>query len=46
MNTVQFQGRLSRKRQLRPGSYTLTITATVAPGLVSAPKRLAFTIVK
>jgi hypothetical protein len=46
LNIVQFQGRLSRRRKLRPDSYTLTITATVAPGLVSAPKRLAFTIVK
>jgi hypothetical protein len=45
-NSVRFAGRLSRKKKLRPGRYTLTITASNGPGLVSAPKRLSFTIVK
>jgi hypothetical protein len=45
-NRVRFAGRLSRKKKLRPGNYTLTITATNGPGLVSVPKRLNFTIVK
>jgi hypothetical protein len=45
-NRVRFAGRLSRKQKLRAGRYTLTITASNGPGLVSAPKRLTFTIVR
>jgi hypothetical protein len=44
-NQVRFQGRLSRTRKLRPGRYTLTVTATAA-GLSSLPRSLNFTIVK
>jgi hypothetical protein len=45
-NRAHFEGRLSRTRRLKPGRYTLAITATTAPGLPSAPKTLKFTIVK
>ncbi|MDX6673925.1 MAG: hypothetical protein QOH11_1343 [Solirubrobacteraceae bacterium] len=44
-NRVRFQGRLSRAKKLKPGHYTLTITAT-ASGLRSASRALSFTIVK
>lgn len=43
-NRVFFQGRASRSK-LKPGSYTLVITATNAAGQHSSPKRLSFTIV-
>jgi hypothetical protein len=43
-NKVSFQGRLSRSQRLKPGSYTLVITATNAVGH-SSPRRLSFTIV-
>jgi hypothetical protein len=45
-NTVRFQGRLSRTRKLKPGRYTLLITATSSSGGRSAPRSLSFTIVK
>jgi hypothetical protein len=44
-NSLRFQGRLSRTRRLRPGRYTLTITAT-AQGLTSTPRSLRFTIIR
>ena len=44
-NTVQFKGRISRAKKLRPGRYTLVITASNAAG-ASAAARLRFTIVK
>jgi PKD domain-containing protein len=44
-NTVRFQGRLSRTRKLKPGHYTLLITATSSSGGRSAPQSLSFTIV-
>ncbi len=43
-NKVAFQGRISRSKKLKPGSYTLVITATNAGGH-SSPKHLSFTIV-
>jgi PKD domain len=43
-NQVRFQGRLSRKRRLQPGRYTLVITAANSVGR-SEPKRLHFRIV-
>ena len=43
---VAFQGRVSRSRKLKPGTYTLTIIASNTAGLRSAPARLTFTIVK
>jgi DNA-binding beta-propeller fold protein YncE len=45
-NRVRFQGRLSQSKRLRPGAYTLTITATDAAGARSAPVTLRFTIVR
>jgi hypothetical protein len=46
LNKVFFQGRISRSRKLKPGHYTLIITATNASGRHSRPVRLSFTIVK
>jgi streptogramin lyase len=43
-NKVSFQGRISRARELKPGNYTLTITAIDAEGTHSASKSLRFTI--
>ncbi len=45
-NKVAFQGRISSKKTLKPGRYTLVITATNAAGVLSAPKSLSFTIEK
>jgi len=45
-NKVTFQGRLSPKKKLEPGRYTLVITATDPAGARSAPKSLSFTIVQ
>jgi hypothetical protein len=42
-NRIKFQGRLSRTKKLRPGSYTVAVTAT-ASGLKSAARSLSFTI--
>jgi hypothetical protein len=44
--TIKFQGRLSRKRRLALGRYTVTLTATNAHHATSTPKRLSFTIVR
>jgi hypothetical protein len=51
MNRVVFQGRISRANKLKPGRYTLVITATntagqTSAGQTSAPQKLSFTIVK
>jgi hypothetical protein len=45
-NKVAFQGRVSPKKKLKPGRYTLVITATDPAGARSAPKSLSFTIVQ
>jgi uncharacterized repeat protein (TIGR01451 family) len=45
-NRIRFQGRLSRSRKLKPGRYTLTITATDSAGNRSTPKATSFTIVR
>ena len=45
-NKVAFQGRISPVEKLKPGRYTLVITATNSVGVRSAPKSLSFTIVK
>jgi len=45
-NKVAFQGRVSAKKKLKPGHYTLVITAADSAGTRSAPKSLSFTIVK
>jgi hypothetical protein len=44
-DTVRFQGRLSRRRKLKPGRYAVAIVATSATGARSAPASLRFTIV-
>jgi uncharacterized repeat protein (TIGR01451 family) len=44
LNTVRFQGRVSASRKLKPGTYTVIITA-ITPGLGSTSTRLTFTIV-
>jgi len=46
VNRVAFQGRLSRARRLRPGRYTLIITATNSVGARSAGAFLGFTILR
>jgi hypothetical protein len=46
VNRVRFQGRISRRKKLRPGRYTLVITATSATGQRSVPHSLTFTVVK
>jgi hypothetical protein len=43
LNKVGFQGRLSRSKTLKPGRYTLIITATDAGGQHTTA-RLTFTI--
>jgi hypothetical protein len=43
---VHFYGRLSRTGTLKPGRYTLTITATNAAGRHTTSRSLSFTIVK
>jgi FG-GAP repeat len=45
-NKVAFQGRVSPKKKLVPGRYTLVITAAASDGARSAPESLTFTIVK
>jgi hypothetical protein len=44
-NKVRFQGRISKKKKLKPGRYKLVITATVGR-LRSAPRSISFTIVR
>jgi hypothetical protein len=44
-NKVAFDGRVNRHRRLKPGTYTLIITAA-APGGHSQPQRITFTIVR
>jgi hypothetical protein len=45
-DAVSFQGRLSARKKLASGSYTVTILATDAAGRSSAPRSLSFAIVK
>jgi hypothetical protein len=45
-NKVVFQGRVSAAKKLKPGRYTLVITASNSAGQQSAPQQLSFTIVK
>jgi hypothetical protein len=44
-NSVVFQGRVSSRKKLAVGRYTLTITATNSYGVSSAAQSLSFTIV-
>jgi len=44
-NKVVFQGRVSRSKKLKPGRYTLVITATNSAAQHSSPESLSFTIV-
>lgn len=46
VNRVVFQGRLSARKALPLGGYTMTITAVNRSGLRSAPASLRFTIVR
>jgi endonuclease/exonuclease/phosphatase family metal-dependent hydrolase len=43
-NRIRFQGRLSRRRSLRPGHYWTTITATDMVGNRSLPRTTSFTV--
>jgi Divergent InlB B-repeat domain len=45
-NQVRFQGRVSRTHKLKPGRYTLTITASDTAGQRTTSRSLNFTIVK
>jgi YVTN family beta-propeller protein len=45
-NQVAFQGRLSRAKKLKPGRYSVIITATNSVAARSAPVALNFTIVR
>ncbi len=45
-NKLSFTGTISRSKKLKPGTYTLTITATNATGQHSKPQSLGLTIVK
>jgi hypothetical protein len=45
-NSVRFQGRLSRSKRLRPGSYRLTVVARDKQGLRSRRKRVRFRLVR
>jgi hypothetical protein len=45
-NSVRFTGRVSHTEKLKPGRYTLVITATNTAGQESAPQKLSFTILK
>jgi putative Ig domain-containing protein len=44
-NNVAFRGRISRKNKLKPGRYTLTVTAASPDGQRSAPASLNFKVV-
>jgi trimeric autotransporter adhesin len=44
-NRVHFEGRISRARRLRPGRYTVQITATNGAGQRTSTRSLRFTIV-
>ncbi|HEY7630953.1 MAG TPA: beta-propeller fold lactonase family protein [Thermoleophilaceae bacterium] len=46
VNSVRFQGRISRHKRLKPGRYTLVVTATDSGGARSARRSVSFTIVK
>jgi hypothetical protein len=46
LNKTTFQGRLSRTLKLKPGTYTLVITARNSAGQRSAPALLSFTVVR
>jgi hypothetical protein len=45
-NSVLFMGRVSHTEKLKPGRYTLVITATNTAGQKSAPQKLSFTVVR
>jgi hypothetical protein len=46
INKLVFQGRISSSKKLKPGTYTLTVTATNSAGARSAAVSLRFTIVR
>lgn len=46
LNSIRFQGRISRRVKLRAGRYTLVVTAKDSGGASSARRSISFTIVK
>jgi CSLREA domain-containing protein len=46
VNRVRFEGLLARGRRLKPGTYTVTLTAAVVGAPPSTPAKLTFTIVR
>jgi hypothetical protein len=45
-NRIRFQGRLNRRRGLRPGRYRLVVRATDSAGNRSRPSRAGFTLLR
>ena len=45
-NKILFEGRISRRKKLKPGRYTVVIEATNPAGERATPQKLSFTIVK
>ena len=45
-NRVRFQGRISRKRKLRPGRYRMILRARDAAGNRSAASRVRFRLLR
>ena len=46
INRLRFEGRISASKKLKPGTYTVLITATSTAGKTSPAKTLRFTIAK
>ena len=46
INRLRFEGRISASKKLKPGSYTVLITAANTAGTTSPPRTLRFTIAK
>jgi hypothetical protein len=46
IDRIAFQGRITSKKQLAPGRYTVLVRATNAAGQVSASRSLSFTVVR
>jgi hypothetical protein len=45
-NRLRFQGRISRRRKLKPGRYTLLVSAKDAAGNVAKTKQTTLTLVR
>ena len=46
LNRVRFEGRITRRRRLRPGRHRVTVQATDAAGNVSQERHASFRIVR